>query len=437
MFRRYLLLGFACATLIFSTAVFASAQTAQLRGRVVVRQADGTTAPANGAAVLVYRTDIAGKYETKTNKKGEFVFAGVPLVGTYIIFVSNAGAEPTWIPGVKAGREIDYGVEMSPGDGRSFTADEMKTIVAQGKSPAASSGQVRASAEDKAKLAELEKKNAEILEKNKKVEESNTIVQRTFTAGNKFLQDKDYDGAIAQYDEGLTADPEHPGAPSLLTNKSSALRARGVNRYNAALKAPDETTKKAGFDAAKKDWRDAFEASSKAVEILKTAASGATPDIAANAKTNLYFALLAKADAASFFVSKVDNTQAAVGVKAYEEYIAAESDLTKKAKAQHSLAQMLFDANDFDQALAEYQKILTTNPDDLVALLRSGQALFNIGALNNDKAKYQQAADYLAKYVDKAPDTDALKTDAQAILETLKEQENVKPAAAPSRRRRP
>jgi tetratricopeptide (TPR) repeat protein len=439
MFRRYPLLGFACLSLIFSTAVFVSAQTAQLRGKVVVKQADGTTTPASGAAVLVQRTDIGGKYETKTNKKGEFVFAGVPLVGTYMIFVSNAGAEPTWMAGVRAGREIEYALEMPPGDGRSFTADEIKTIVAQGKAPGANSGEAKESAEDKAKRGELEKKNAEILEKNKKVEESNAIIQRTFQAGNKFLQAKDYDQAIAQYDEGLTSDPEHPGAPSLLTNKSTALRARGVTRYNAAVKLPDEAAKKAGIDAAKKDWRDAFEAGSKAVETLKADVSSGPAETTANAntKTNLYFALLVKAEAASFFVSKVDNTQADAGVKAYEEYIAAETDLTKKAQAQHGLAQMLFDANEFDKALAEYQKILATNPDDLVALLRSGQALFNIGAMNNDKAKYQQAADYLAKYVDKAPDTDALKTDAQAILETLKEQENVKPAAAPGRRRRP
>ena len=436
MFRRYLSLGFACATLIFSTAVFVAAQSAHLRGRVVIKQADGTTTPAAGAAVLVYRTDIAGKYETKSNKKGDFVFAGVPLIGTYIIFVSSAGAQPTWIPGVRPGGE-DYVLQMSPGDGRSFTADEIKTIVAQGKTPAAGSGAAKESAEEKAKLAELEKKNAEILEKNKKIEESNAVVQRTFTAGNKFLQDKDYDQAIAQYDEGLAADPEHPGAPSLLTNKSAALRARGVIKYNAALKTPDEAAKKAGLDAAKKDWRDAFEAGSKAVEGLKAVAASASPDATSNAKTNLYFALLVRADAASFLVSKVDNTQAAAGVKAYEEYIAAETDLTKKAKAHHALAQMLFDANEFDQALAEYQKILTTNPDDLVALLRSGQALFNIGAINNDKAKYQQAADYLAQYVNKAPDTDPFKTDAKDILETLKAQENVKPAAAPTRRRRP
>ena len=435
MFRRYLSLTFACAIMIFSSAVLVSAQTGQLRGKVVVKQADGTTKPAVGAAVVVYRTDIAGKYEIKTNKSGEFAFAGVPLIATYVITASNAGAQPAWLGGVKAGREIDYAIEMSPGDGRAFTADEIKIILAQGKGPSPNAAPAKEGGEDQAKREELEKKNAEIMEKNKKAEASNAVVQRTFKAGNEFLKAKDYDQAIAQFDEGLTSDPDHPGAPSLMTNKAAALRSRAVNRYNSALKAPDDATKKAGLDAAKKDWRDAFEASSKAVEMLKAVASSGPADTNANAKTNLYFALLVRAEAASFFVSKVDSTQAPAGIKAYEEYIAAETDAAKKAKAHHDLAQMLFDANEFDQALAQYQKILLANPDDLVALLRSGQALFNIGAINNDKAKYQQAADYLAKYVEKAPDSDVLKGDAQAILETLKAQENVKPVATPRRRR--
>jgi tetratricopeptide (TPR) repeat protein len=438
MFRKYLSFTFACAILVFASSVFVSAQTGQLRGSVVVLQADGTSTPAVGAAVVVYRTDIAGKYEIKTNKAGEFAFAGLPLVGTYLIAVSHTGAQPTWLGGVKVGREIEYKVEMPPGDGRAFTEDEIKSIRTQGKGLGSSNPtESKENSEDKAKRAELEKKNSEIMEKNKKAEASNAVVQRTFKAGNEFLKAKDYDQAIAQFDEGLASDPDHPGAPSLMTNKSAALRSRAVNRFNAALKAPDDATKKAGLESAKKDWRDAYETSSKAVEMLKGVVASATPDSAQSAKTNLYFALLVRAEAASFLVSKVDNTQAPAGIVAYEEYIAAETDVAKKAQAHHALAQMLFDANDFDQALAQYQKILASNPDDLVALLRSGQALFNIGALNNDKAKYQQAADFLAQYVAKAPDTDALKSDAQAILETLKAQENVKPAATPTRRRRP
>ncbi len=92
MFRRYLLLAFACATFIFSTTALVSAQTGQLRGKVVLKQADGTMTPADGAAVVVHRTDISGKFETKTNKKGEFAFAGIPFVGEYLITASHASS---------------------------------------------------------------------------------------------------------------------------------------------------------------------------------------------------------------------------------------------------------------------------------------------------------------------------------------------------------
>ena len=218
-----------------------------------------------------------------------------------------------------------------------------------------------------------------------------------------------------------------------------ALNGRAVDRYNAALKSADDAAKSSGMEAAKKDWTAAKESGAKAVAMLKATPASTDPAEANSTKVNLYFALLARADATRLFVTKVDQSQVDLGVTAYQEYIAVETDPVKKAKAQKDMAQMLFDANAFDKALAEYRKILETNPDDLDALLRSGQALFNIGAINTDKAKYQEAANYLAQFVAKAPDTDPLKADAKAILDTLKDQENVKPekVATPTRRRRP
>ena len=47
MFRKYLSFTFACALLVFSASVFVSAQTGQLRGVVVMKQADGTLTPGN------------------------------------------------------------------------------------------------------------------------------------------------------------------------------------------------------------------------------------------------------------------------------------------------------------------------------------------------------------------------------------------------------
>ena len=97
------------------------------------------------------------------------------------------------------------------------------------------------------------------------------------------------------------------------------------------------------------------------------------------------------------------------------------------------------DAAGYERAMAEYQKILAATPDDLDALLRIGQILFNIGALNNnDKAKYQEAANYLQRYVEKAPDGQ-LKSEAKELIDTLKAQANVTPEKinTPPRRRRP
>jgi tetratricopeptide (TPR) repeat protein len=434
MFRRHFLPLLASIAFVFCASVLVSAQNGQLRGHVTMKQADGTVVPAVDAIVDVYRTDLPGDFQIKTNKKGEFVHAGLPLQGTYTLAASMPGARPYFLPNVRSGRDEDYKLELEVGDGRRLTRDDIKALVGR---TAAGPGDAKPSSEDKAKRDELIKKNAEIEAANKKAEASNTIVLRTYQAGNEALKAKNYDLAITQYDEGLAADPDHPGAPSLLTNKTVALNARGVDKYNTAVKSADDATKTAGIEAAKKDWQAASESGNRAVTLLKAAPAPPDATAANNAKLGLYLALQARADAMRLFVTKVDQTKADQGVAAYQEYIAAETDPAKKSKAEHDMAQMLFDANVFDRALAEYQKILEANPDDLTALLRSGQSLFNIGAVNSDKTKYQEAANYLARYVEKAPDTDPLKADAKGILDALKDQENVKPErTTPARRTR-
>jgi tetratricopeptide (TPR) repeat protein len=436
MFRRYFLPMLGCIAFVLSTSLLASAQTGQLRGHVTLKQADGTVVPAANALVDVFRTDVGGEYQLKTDKKGAFVHAGIPVTGTYTVAVSMPGAQPSYVPNVKAGRDDDVQIELSPGDGRRLTRAEALAAVA-GATSGTTTASSKSSAEEKAKQAELLAKNKEIEASNKKAEESNAIVERTFKAGNEALKAKNYDVAITQYDEGIAADADHPGAPSLMTNKTMALTSRGVDKYNAALKSTDDAAKSAGLEAAKKDWAAAAETSAKAVAKLRAQPAAADAAAANSAKINLYYALLARAEAMRLFVSKVDQTKVAEGETAYQEYIAAETDAVKKSKAEHDLAQMLFDANAFDKALASYQKILEASPDDLTSLLRSGQILFNIGAINNgDKAKYQEAANYLAQFVAKAPDTDPMKADAKAILDTLKDQANVKPEklAPPTRR---
>ena len=129
---------------------------------------------------------MAGKYTTKTNKKGEFVFAGLPYVGTYIVAASLPSAQPNWALSVKAGRDIDYMIELSPGDGKRLTLDEIKSFSAT--SSGSQPGEPKAvSSEEKAKREELEKKNAEIAARNEKAMKSNEIVARTFQAETMLL----------------------------------------------------------------------------------------------------------------------------------------------------------------------------------------------------------------------------------------------------------
>jgi len=410
----------------------AVAQTGELRGSAVIQQADGKKVPASEAAIDVYRSDLPGKYETKANKKGEFVFAGLPYVGDYIVVVSHPSAQPTWQEHVKAGRGSDYPFVLSPGDGKRPTLADVKAAIAA-SGPAAGASE---SAEDRAKREELARKNEEIMAANKKAAEVNEIITRTFKAGNEAVKAGNFDEAVKQFDEGIAADPEQP---ALLTNRANALKMRGVQKYNDALKATDDAAKLARFNDAKADFSASKESSTKAVDIIKK--QGALSDPAEQQRQNLnkIAAYSVHAESMRLFVTKVDTSQADAGATAYQDYIAVETDADRKAKAEQALAQMLFDANAFDKAFAQYQKILAANPDNLEALLRSGMALFNIGAINGDKAKYQEAANYLARYVEKAPDTDAMKADAKDILENLKAQENVKPEKAPppTRRRRP
>jgi hypothetical protein len=445
MFRKYFFLTLAASSLLFVSVLVASAQTGELRGHVKLKQADGTMVPGADAAIDVYRTDLSGKYNTKTNKKGEFVFAGLPYVGTYIIGVSLPGATPDFQPNVKVGRDVDYELVLQPGDGKRLTLDEINALNKRGSTASAASGGAKESAADKAKREELLAKNKEIIEKNKKAEEANTVIARTFKGGNDLLLAageaskannreeaiKKYGEAIAQYDEGLAADAEQP---AILTNKALALKARGVDRYNLAISTKDDAARTSGLEGAKSDFKAAAETTGRALELLKAQSPGADPAAQARYNTNKLSALSVHAEAMRLYVTKADATQADAGSAAYQEYIAAETDPVKKARAQRDAAQMLLDAGAGDKAYVEFQKILATTPDDPDASLGAGLSLFSTG----DKTKYQQAANFLQKFVDVAPDTHKFKADAKAILIELKNTENVVPEkTAPARRRRP
>ena len=131
--------------------------------------------------------------------------------------------------------------------------------------------------------------------------------------------------------------------------------------------------------------------------------------------------------------SKADATKADEAAAAFKDYIAVEPDPAKKAKAQLDSAQMLLDAGQSDKALTEFQAILSTNPDSPEANVGAGLALY----ATQDKAKFQEAANYLQHFVDVAPDNHPFKDDAKAILAEMKNTEKIIPEKTPTRRKRP
>ena len=446
MIHKYLV-GIMAVAILALASVPACAQVAELRGHVLIQQADGQKVPLADAQIDVFRTDLVAEYHTKTNKKGEWVFAGLPFIGTYTVAASHPTAAPNFIPGVKVGRGQDVDVVVTPGNGRRLTADEVKKAIG-GPSGGASGGGSE-SAANKAKREELMKKNAEIEASNKKITEANEVIARTFKAGNEALlaagtaskaNNSDqaiqkYTEAAAQFDEGLTADPDQP---ALLTNKAVALKGRGVERYNATVRSKtlDDAGRNAGLEEAKKDFKAAADASTKAVSMLKAQTAPTDPAELARFNNNKYAALITNAESMRLFVSKVDPTQAEAGLAVFKDYMAVETDPAKKAKAQLDAAQMLLDSGAADKALAEFQAILASQPDNADANLGAGLAIYASG----DKAKFQVAANYLQHFVEVAPDSNPLKSDAKAILAEMKNTDKIEPEKTRSRpapKRRP
>ena len=213
-----------------------------------------------------------------------------------------------------------------------------------------------------------------------------------------------------------------------------ALKGRGVERFNAAITGKlDEAAKTAGLQAAKDDFKASAETAGKAVTLLKATPVPTDPADLQRYNANKYAAMVTHAESMRLFVTKADQSQVEAGLAAFKDYIAVETDPAKKSKAQLDMAQMLFDAGAADKALAEFRTILASQPDSPDANLGAGLATYAIG----DKTKFQEAANYLQRFVEVAPDGHPMKDDAKLILQALKDAENVTPEkgkSAPKRR---
>jgi tetratricopeptide (TPR) repeat protein len=428
MYRNSLL------TILLSVAFLSSAalaQTTQPVTGMVELDNNGVKTPLAGAKVDLYREDVKGQGQSvKTGSDGKFAFAGVQFGGTFLLSISGPGASPTYMPGIKAGMQ-NILITMSPGDGSSVTEDTLKTAIANAKSGG--------SEEDKKKQAELEAKRKEIEAKNKKIVESTAIIEAALKDGNAAYEAKNYDTAIAKYQEGYAAEPDFVGsAPVLLNNKGAALNARAVANYNANVKSTDAAAKQAAMVKVKADFGEAVEAYSKSWEILKNAPATSVTDKAAY-DANKVKALTGARESFRLMslTEQLDPAKAPIAKTLIDEYVAIETDKAKKEASMLILADVFRVAQDSENAIAEYRKVLTLAPDNLDAMAGLGISLVNLGYMKEDKAILQEGADVLQKYATSAPDNHKYKSEAASLIDVLKTEQKIAPqkTSTPAKRR--
>ena len=442
----FLKLSIKTSLLVLVCAAFALvsyAQTAPVSGVVKVKKADGTTVPAAGMTVDAYRTDIdKGKMPSaKTNKKGEFNFVGFILGQSYCLVVSGPGINPELQPRVKAGMDT-IAIEVNEGDGKTWTEDQVRTALKGAASaPQGNNGgqqQQQLTAEQKKEQEDVAKKNAEITAKNTKIQESNKIINASFQEGDKLYKSKDYSGAITKFNEGIAADPEFAGsAPILLNYKAIALKDRGFESYKQSVGA-DDATKAAAMEKAKNDFHEALASLDNALAILAKAPASADPNTQKGAETAKHNILANYVEIYRLTVkTRADASVAKNAGPIFEQYFASEPDVAKKLNARIVLGDIMQEAGESQAALDAYLAVLQESPENVDALAGAGFSLVNVGYLNNDKTKFQDAVNYLQRFVATAPDTNKLKADAVAVIDTLKKEQNVAPqkgGAAPKKK---
>src|SRR5262249_6933683 len=340
-------------------------------------------------------------------KKGHFLHAGVPAVGTYTVIVSAPSCEPFFQTGIRPGGD-PIKVELRAGDGRKPTLAEVKA--AQGSAGGGQASQPASQAEAKKQAEEYEKKRTEVDAQNKKNQAEFENMKKLFDSGLAKMNAKDYPGAVTDLTEASKIDAEQY---SVWANLALALYNRGVVSYNESLK---DATKR---DLAKQDFNDAVSAIGKAISL--TEAKVNDPAKGAEAKKQLATAIKIKADSEGLLAKKLGVMDIVdQAVKDYRQVADMSEAPADKVKFQLAAAEVYFDAGKPEEAVTAYTAILEAHPDNIDAIYKLGLAYASV-------AKFQESANTFQKFLDKAPETDARVPEVKTVLKDLIVGNNLQP----------
>jgi Tfp pilus assembly protein PilF len=324
MLRRAATLAAVCLVM----AVMAFSQTlCTFTGRVI--GTDGK--PLQGAEIKIERKDIRGNWKCKTNKKGEWLYSGMPFPGTFKVTCEVDGKVADMMDNVKSalGEPVTIDFDLFKG------AERAKALSAAAESGTLTKEQAREmSPEQKAALEKSMKDRQASMAKNK-------ALQDAFNTGMTALNAKDFPAAV----EGLNKASE-------LSPKEFAVWANMATAYEglAKTKTGDEATVALG---------KAGEAYSKALEIKPEDAG----------VHNNYGLLLVK-------TKKIDEAKAEI-VKA------ATLDPPGAGKYYFNLGAIMVNNGQNEAALDAFQKAVAADPNYANAWYYIGNVLS--GKMTMDK----------------------------------------------------
>ncbi len=201
--------------LILLIGIPAMAQNRIIKGKVT----DDKGQPIVGAEIRIQGLDVKREYNTKTDKKGEYFYMGIPY-GVYRVIVRAKGFQPDYMdkvqPSISEERVVDFSLKPGPDHKLAFELSPQ----------------------------EMEKLKQEAV-KAEKQKQSSAEVKTAFDAGLALAQQGKYAEAIEEYKKALEKDPDQPYIQANMADSLSKL-----NKNDEALAAYQKAISLKPDDAA-------------------------------------------------------------------------------------------------------------------------------------------------------------------------------------------
>lgn len=328
------------------------AQVTSIEGDV--KGADGQ--PLAKALINIERTDIKGHYKVNTDKKGHYIYTGLPM-GTYTVSLVVDGKEVDSMKGIRTrpgdSTRQDFNLKESKADNASKQAEMQKAV---------ESGQISKELERQLSPEQKEALKKE-MEKREASMKKNAALNQAYNDGMTALNNKQYDQAIENLTKASELDPTQIAVWSNLAN---------------AYQEQAKTKTGADFDAGMQKALDAY---GKAL-ALKPEDAGLH---------NNYALTLARAH-------KFNDAQA-------ELQKAAELDPQNAGKYYYNLGALLVNAGQNEPAGQAFKKAIDLQPTYADAYYQYGVTLVSKAQIGSDGkvTPVPGTVEAFQKYIELAP----------------------------------